>query len=70
MSCQAAYLTDQTVSLTVAFQIGRLTPRAVRHRFIHSLRIAIARARIVREIDPEVCEELWRALPLTRGSRV
>jgi hypothetical protein len=68
MSRQAARIADRrsvenTVCLSVAFHVDRLTPRGVRSRFIDSLRIAIARARVTREIDPAVCEELWRALP-------
>jgi hypothetical protein len=60
---------QHTVVLTVVFPIGRLTPRGVRRRFIDSIRIAIAQARIDREIDPAVSDELWAALPSTRGQR-
>jgi hypothetical protein len=60
---------DNKIALSVAFPVGRLTPRGVRRRFIDSLRIAIARARFDREIDPAVAEELWRALPSIRGQR-
>jgi hypothetical protein len=54
---------ENDVALSVNFPVGRLTPRGVRRRFIAALRIAIARARVTREIDPAVAEELWRALP-------
>jgi hypothetical protein len=65
----AQHARNDAVALTVEFQIGRLTPRGVRQRFIDSLRIAIAQARGARQIDPAVAEELWRALPSTRGQR-
>jgi hypothetical protein len=57
------------VTLTVTFSVAGLTPREVRRRFIDALRIAIARTRVTREIEPAICEELWRALPSTRGQR-
>ncbi len=66
---RAQYARNDAVALTVEFNIGGLTPRGVRRRFIDSLRIAIAQARITREIDPAVCDELWRALPSTREQR-
>jgi len=60
---------EKTVSLSVTFRIGRLTPRGVRQHFIESLRVAIARALKVGRIDRAVAEELWRALPSTREPR-
>jgi hypothetical protein len=66
---RAQYARNDTVALTVVFQIGRLTPRGVRRRAIDSLRIAISRARVTGEIDPAIAEELWRSLPSTRGQR-
>ena len=54
---------EDHVALLVFFPVGQLSPRGVRRRFIDSLRIAIARACVAREMDTEICEELWRALP-------
>jgi hypothetical protein len=56
-------LSHAHVDLSVSFPVGRLTPRGVRQQFIQSLRIAIARSRLSRAIEPEIAEELWRALP-------
>jgi hypothetical protein len=52
-----------TVSLSVRFLLGRLTPRGLRRRFIDTLKAEIARAGIAGEIDIPVAEELHRALP-------
>jgi len=66
----ATHLARDSVALEVAFRIDGLTPRGVRRRFVAMLRISIARASVTRQIDPAICEELWRALPATRGPRV
>jgi hypothetical protein len=63
-------LPPQTIALTIALRIDQLSPRGVRQHFIYSLKIAIARLRVTREIDAAVCEELWRSLPPARGLRV
>lgn len=67
MRYQSASAANHTIALTVAFQIGRLTPRGVRRKFIDSLRIAIAQAQNTNDIDPAVAIEMWRALPVIRG---
>jgi hypothetical protein len=51
------------VSLHVNFLVEGLSPRGVRRRFISSIRLAIARAKIGGDIAPELCEEMWRSLP-------
>jgi len=56
------------VELSVSFPVGRLTPRGVRRRFIVQLHLVIAQARVSRAIEPEIAEELWRALPLAEAT--
>jgi hypothetical protein len=52
----------ELIALTFEFEVTWLSPRNVRRRFAHALRIAIAEARMAGVIDGGIAEELWRVV--------